>query len=150
MHLKTGDVKNHTSTLGKEVTNIPWWPGLACTFQENYNTSDLFSVHKRFLKTAHLPILVITSVTQHYNKCTSSLDSTASRDNTLLNINIKTKKAFEVNWQSGGERGQQVHVWFMRLEIRQEVKFHNGLPLIIKMVSALRSHWIKKVKEAKQ
>ena len=64
MHLKGGDVKNNASTLEKEITNIPWWPGLASTFKENYNTSDLFLVHKRFLNTAHLPILVITSVTQ--------------------------------------------------------------------------------------
>lgn len=145
MHLKGGDVKNNTSTLEKEVTNIPWWPGLACTFKENYNTSDLFSVHKHFLNTGHLPILLITSVTQH---CTNAFFHWTAQQAEITHFWIlKPKKLLKslVVWEREKPTSTRLP---HKIKNQTRGQIPQWLTSTIKMVLALRSHWIKKVKKA--
>lgn len=74
------------------------------------------------------------------------MDSRASRDNTLLNTNIKTNKAFKVTGFLGGwgEGGQQVHIWTQDKKKQTRGQTPQLLTLIIKMVSALISQNKKK------
>lgn len=122
------------SALEKEVTNIPWWPDLAHIFKEKYITSDIFSIHKHFLNTAHLPILVLTSVTQHYTNTLLHRTAQQAEITHYWIFMLKSKKLLKslAVWERGNR--YMFSSWDNENEkkIWQEVKFHNGWPLLQK------------------
>lgn len=132
------------SALEKEVTNIPWWPGLAHIFKEKYITSDIFSIHKHFLNTAHLPILVLTSVTQHYTITLLHWTAQQAEITHYWIFMLKSKKLLKslAVWE-GGNR-----YMFSSWDNENEKNLTRGqipqwMTSVTKMASALRNRWIQ-------